>query len=125
MPIYEHRCAACGHYDEVFKWYPTPEDVAVCPECGMHTFRLIVSVPAMHPDDSWSNGVYDICFGRHFRSKKELKEYAKRRDAAEVDSGWEKDVSSNRTNTILKAERQRKERIASGVKDMLGGYVGD
>jgi len=44
MPIYEYRCAACGHYhDELQKMSDAP--LRKCPECGKSQLRRLVSAP--------------------------------------------------------------------------------
>ena len=44
MPIYEYRCAACGHYlDALQKMSDAP--LRKCPECGKSKLQRLVSAP--------------------------------------------------------------------------------
>lgn len=42
MPTYDYKCEACGHRFERFQWI-TAEPVKVCPQCGRHKVRRLVS----------------------------------------------------------------------------------
>lgn len=42
MPLYEYRCASCGHQQEFLqKWSDAP--VTVCTACGKETFSKLLS----------------------------------------------------------------------------------
>ena len=42
MPIYEYRCASCGHQQE-FLQKVSDAPLTVCPQCGKATFTKMVS----------------------------------------------------------------------------------
>jgi putative FmdB family regulatory protein len=42
MPIYEYRCAECGHQGEFLQKISEPP-LSTCPACGKPTFRKLVS----------------------------------------------------------------------------------
>ena len=42
MPIYEYRCADCGHQDEFLQKVSEPL-ISVCPSCGKTSFRKLLS----------------------------------------------------------------------------------
>lgn len=41
MPIYEYRCKECGAQVEV--WLRSAEATPVCPECGSHQLKRLIS----------------------------------------------------------------------------------
>ena len=46
MPIYEYECDACGHrFERIQKFSDPPVDV--CPNCGKHDVRKLLSSPAI------------------------------------------------------------------------------
>jgi putative FmdB family regulatory protein len=46
MPVYDYRCEQCGSlYDVYHKVREVAEDV-LCPECGSHEHKKLMSVPA-------------------------------------------------------------------------------
>ena len=46
MPIYEYQCDACGHrFERIQKFSDPPVDV--CPNCGKHEVRKLLSSPAI------------------------------------------------------------------------------
>jgi len=46
MPIYDYRCSSCNStYDVFHKTREVAEDV-VCPSCGSHEHKKLMSVPA-------------------------------------------------------------------------------
>jgi putative FmdB family regulatory protein len=53
MPIYEYRCAACGHYtDALQKMSDAP--LRKCPECGKSKLQRLVSAPQFRlKGDGW------------------------------------------------------------------------
>ena len=53
MPIYEYRCAACGHYtDALQKMSDAP--LRKCPECGKTKLQRLVSAPQFRlKGDGW------------------------------------------------------------------------
>ena len=46
MPIYEYQCDACGHRFERIQKFSDPA-VDVCPHCGKHDVRKLLSSPAI------------------------------------------------------------------------------
>ena len=42
MPIYEYRCGACGHEDEVMQKM-TDAPLTDCPQCGVGAYTKLVS----------------------------------------------------------------------------------
>jgi putative FmdB family regulatory protein len=48
MPIYDYRCAACGHRIEVVHGVDAPGPM-VCPSCGVEgSMRKLIAAPAVH-----------------------------------------------------------------------------
>jgi putative FmdB family regulatory protein len=47
MPIYEYRCADCGHQDEYLQKVSEPPN-SVCPACGKPTFQKLLSAVGFH-----------------------------------------------------------------------------
>jgi len=47
MPIYEYRCASCGHEKEVLQKLSDPP-LTKCPACGKSTLGKLVSAAGFH-----------------------------------------------------------------------------
>ena len=47
MPIYEYRCAACGHQDEHLQKV-SDAPLAVCPSCGKRKYQKQLSAAGFH-----------------------------------------------------------------------------
>lgn len=45
MPIYEYKCHACGHQDDILQKM-SDEPLVNCPKCGKATFNKLISMPA-------------------------------------------------------------------------------
>jgi putative FmdB family regulatory protein len=72
MPIYEYRCAACGHYlDALQKMSDAP--LRKCPECGKSQLRRLVSAPQFRLKGS---GWYETDFKGDSEKKRNLVEKA-------------------------------------------------
>jgi putative FmdB family regulatory protein len=72
MPIYEYRCAACGHYlDALQKMSDAP--LRKCPECGKSQLRRLVSAPSFRLKGS---GWYETDFKGDKENKRNLVEKA-------------------------------------------------
>lgn len=93
MPIYEYRCAACGHVLEALqKMSEAP--MRKCPECGKSQLKRLVSAPQFRLKGS---GWYET----DFKNKNETKRNLVEKGGAE--SGG--DVASDKsTDTSAKAE---------------------
>lgn len=53
MPIYEYRCAACGHYTDALQKMSDPP-LRKCPECGKAKLQRLVSAPQFRlKGDGW------------------------------------------------------------------------
>ena len=44
MPLYEYDCQKCHETKEIL--VRTPDDVAICPDCGNQKMERLLSVPA-------------------------------------------------------------------------------
>jgi len=77
MPIYEYRCADCGHQDEYLQKVSEPPN-SVCPACGKPTFQKLLSAVGFHLKGS---GWYATDF------KNSGKPAAKPADSAKSESG--------------------------------------
>jgi len=72
MPIYEYRCAACGHYlDALQKMSDAP--LRKCPDCGKSRLRRLVSAPSFRLKGS---GWYETDFKGDKENKRNLVEKA-------------------------------------------------
>jgi putative FmdB family regulatory protein len=72
MPIYEYRCAACGHYlDALQKMTDAP--LRKCPDCGKSQLRRLVSAPQFRLKGS---GWYETDFKKGNETKRNLVENA-------------------------------------------------
>jgi putative FmdB family regulatory protein len=70
MPIYEYRCAACGHYlDALQKMSDAP--LRKCPECSKSQLRRLVSAPSFRLKGS---GWYETDFKGDKEKKRNLVE---------------------------------------------------
>ena len=68
MPIYEYRCAACGHYmDALQKMSDAP--LRKCPECGKSRLQRLVSAPQFRLKGS---GWYETDFKGDSEKKRNL-----------------------------------------------------
>jgi len=47
MPIYEYRCADCGHQEEFLRKVSEPP-IAKCPACGKAAFKKLLSAAGFH-----------------------------------------------------------------------------
>jgi putative FmdB family regulatory protein len=70
MPIYEYRCAACGHHtDALQKMSDAP--LRKCPECGKSKLQRLVSAPQFRLKGS---GWYETDFKGDSEKKRNLVE---------------------------------------------------
>jgi putative FmdB family regulatory protein len=93
MPIYEYRCAACGHDLEALqKMSEAP--MRKCPECGKSQLKRLVSAPQFRLKGS---GWYET----DFKNKNETKRNLVEKGGAE---GGGDAASDNSTDTSAKAE---------------------
>jgi len=58
MPIFEYRCAECGHQ---FEMLVRGETHTACPECGATQTEKLFSVPAAHVPGTGSLPVTSSC----------------------------------------------------------------
>jgi putative FmdB family regulatory protein len=102
MPIYEYRCAACGHYLEALqKMSEAP--LRKCPDCGKSQLRRLVSAPQFRLKGS---GWYET----DFKGDKEPKRNLLAGDSHESES--KSDVSSE-----TPAKDEAKKEIAAAKSD--------
>ncbi len=76
MPIYEYRCAKCGHQDEVLQKV-TERPLTKCPACGKRALQKLMSAPGFHLKGS---GWYATDF-KHSGSKPADKKAEKKPEA--------------------------------------------
>ena len=81
MPIYEYRCASCGHQQE-FLQKVSDAPLTVCPQCGKPTFSKMVTAAGFQLKGS---GWYATDF-KNSGSKPAAKSGEKPADAAKSDS---------------------------------------
>jgi putative FmdB family regulatory protein len=72
MPIYEYRCAACGHALEALQRM-SEGPLRKCPECGKAQLRRLVSAPSFRLKGS---GWYETDFKSDAEKKRNLVEKA-------------------------------------------------
>ena len=68
MPIYEYRCAACGHHLEALQKM-TEAPLRKCPDCGKAQLRRLVSAPQFRLKGS---GWYETDFKGDKETKRNL-----------------------------------------------------
>jgi putative FmdB family regulatory protein len=68
MPIYEYRCAACGHHLEALQKM-TEAPLRKCPDCGKSQLRRLVSAPQFRLKGS---GWYETDFKGDKETKRNL-----------------------------------------------------
>jgi len=78
MPIYEYRCAACGHHLEALQKM-TEGPLRKCPDCGKSQLRRLVSAPQFRLKGS---GWYET----DFKGDKETKRNLSGNEAGERES---------------------------------------
>ena len=99
MPIYEYRCADCGHQEE-FLQKASEAPLAQCPACGKSTFRKMLSAAGFQLKGS---GWYATDFksgGRKPEAKTESKAETKGEAKAETKTGTK---SESRTEAKTEA----------------------
>jgi putative FmdB family regulatory protein len=102
MPIYEYRCAACGHDTEALqKMSDAP--LRKCPECGKSQLRRLVSAPQFRLKGS---GWYETDFKDKNEKKRNLV-------GAESDSSGD---SSSDASVKEEAKKEVAEAKADGAK---------
>lgn len=65
MPIYEYHCHGCGNRVEVL--LPSPESTALCPVCGQHLFKKLISAPFVLQRSGSAEERESTCCGRDER----------------------------------------------------------
>ena len=68
MPIYEYRCAACGHHLEALQKM-TDAPLRKCPDCGKSQLKRLVSAPQFRLKGS---GWYETDFKKDGDRKRNL-----------------------------------------------------
>jgi putative FmdB family regulatory protein len=94
MPIYEYRCAACGHHLEALQKM-TEGPLRKCPDCGKSQLRRLVSASRFRLKGS---GWYETDFKHQGEKKRNLVE------KAGGESGESAAASEPATDTAAKAE---------------------
>ncbi len=96
MPIYEYRCADCGHQDEYLQKVSEPPN-SVCPACGKPTFQKLLSAAGFQLKGS---GWYATDF-KGSGKKPAAKPAEKKTDSAEAKADTK---SATKTKTETKTE---------------------
>src|SRR5512147_1910086 len=100
MPIYEYRCAACGHYlDALQKMSDAP--LRKCPECGKSQLRRLVSAPQFRLKGS---GWYETDFKGDKEKKRNLVEKA---ESSEPVKSEEKKEAAAVTGAVEKPDKPK------------------
>ena len=90
MPIYEYQCDACGHRFERIQKFSDPP-VGVCPDCGKHDVRKLLSSPAIQFKGS---GFYITDYASKGPAKTDAKGETKNESKGASESTSSKDGSS-------------------------------
>ena len=91
MPIYEYKCDACGHrFERIQKFSDPPVDV--CPNCGQHDVRKLVSSPAIQFKGS---GFYINDYASKGSAGTDTKNQAKNETKGASEGGSSKEGSSS------------------------------
>ena len=85
MPRYDYRCSGCGHEFEVKQSF-SDEPVALCPQCGVGSRRVIHSVPVVFKGSGFYVNDYGKGGGANGRSKPESDESSDSDSDAKSDS---------------------------------------
>jgi putative FmdB family regulatory protein len=83
MPLYEYRCAACGHELEALQKI-TDAPLKACPECKKRRLERLMSAPAFRLK---GGGWYETDFKSDGEKKRNLVEAAERKESAAADGG--------------------------------------
>ena len=81
MPIYEYRCAACGHELEALQKI-TDAPLKACPECKKRRLERLMSAPSFRLK---GGGWYETDFKSDGEKKRNLVEAAERKESAAAD----------------------------------------
>jgi len=91
MPIYEYQCDACGHrFERIQKFSDPPVDV--CPNCGKHDVRKLLSSPAIQFKGS---GFYITDYASKGSAGTDAKNEAKNGTKGASEGGSSKEGSSS------------------------------
>ena len=101
MPRYDYRCSGCGHEFEVKQSF-SDEPVALCPQCGVESRRVIHSVPVVFKGSGFYVNDYGKGGGTNGRSKPEsdessdtdFKTKSKSKDSKKSESAKDKEPAS-------------------------------
>jgi putative FmdB family regulatory protein len=69
MPIYDFKCTACGHHDEMMRKI-SDSNTMDCPSCHQETFSKMLSAPSFHLSGT---GWYATDFKNNNKAKSEAK----------------------------------------------------
>lgn len=116
MPIYEYECRKCNTRFEYIKLQPQPDGIRECIGCGAEA-DLVVSVPAMHPDDMWAGHV-DPTFG-YVTSRSELRNKEKRAGLAPSERGMGSDARIARASQEHKKDKLRRKTVGETVREVM------
>ena len=109
MPIYEYRCAACGHYlDALQKMSDAP--LRKCPDCGKSRLRRLVSAPSFRLKGS---GWYETDFKGDKENKRNLVEKA---ESSEPVKSEEKKEAAAVTGAADKPDKPDKPKSGADTK---------
>ena len=109
MPIYEYRCAACGHYlDALQKMSDAP--MRKCPECGKSRLQRLVSAPQFRLKGS---GWYETDFKGDKDKKRNLVEKA---ESSEPVKSEEKKEAAAVTGAADKVDKPEKPKTGADSK---------
>lgn len=104
MPIYEYRCAECGHELDALQKL-ADEPLKECPECSQPTLRRLISAPAFRLKGA---GWYET----DFKSDKERK----RNLAGEGKSGGDGAAKAGATDGATKSDGAKSDAKTDGAK---------
>lgn len=78
MPVYEFRCATCGHDEEVVRPMGETDPPGACPECGGDLRRRWSRVGVRF--EGWGFSSTDGLLSEDRRSKRDFKELKRKAD---------------------------------------------
>ncbi|HEX7080755.1 MAG TPA: zinc ribbon domain-containing protein [Gammaproteobacteria bacterium] len=110
MPIYEYRCAACGHTLDALQKL-SDEPLKDCPECEEPSLRRLVSAPAFRLK---GGGWYETDFKSDKEKKRNLADDGQRKSAEDgksksADDGSKKSGDTAKSADASKAEKKEKQ----------------
>jgi putative FmdB family regulatory protein len=113
VPIYEYRCAACGHYLDVLQKM-TDAPLRKCPDCGKSQLKRLVSAPQFRLKGS---GWYETDFKGDKEKKRNLVETAGEASAASADASAEPAAKTDGDKAVAETKADSSDKAAKPKAD--------